>query len=658
MLSASTVAAAGMICAALCAQSAFGAIDLGAGSDQPAAVYDHSSGYTYVVWRAPSNEAIDVCAIAGGGSSCNGGGGPYQLADQQAKAGGSRPLFLGAQVLVMPGGAVVVLGNVDGVSNAVVPSGYANAGVVAWSSPAGGRAFGESGQGIADSGKLLADQQGEMPDEGAAALSATQILAYGNEYPFKSGATDFTLTSPAPAATPLVDYTEAFGNQEAVDSGQLATEEYPVKSGKDLVVTAGTDLNQPTGCPAGSEMGTGYGVADGTPAELQKKAAWSESYFKPIACVAKEAVLTGGSSGQAPIGVVEAEGAGLNGSGEDGVYWRAFSPTAGAFGAPVLISNETSLTLLGADDLSASEDPVGDLYAMWLDDRGFELSYSTNQGASWAAPVVAASEVGDPVVIGIDEGSFQIAFTAKEQEYLEPLDYKQLYEAQNKPAEKPSASSTPPPAATTISTVQFGGGITGGSMTVPQGTAVGDQAHIAGTNAKTAGGTVTYTLYKDSKCTLVATAGSVASVVNGVAGASALVIPGPGTYYWQVSYSGDGANAASTSTCGSEVLVVALQANTLGLPSSKQCLSKRAFLVHPRAPRGVKLVSIEVQINGRFVKRGKLSHHATTVSLVGLPKGTFTVSLISRSSRGKLYEELRTYHTCVPKPKHKHHKRH
>jgi len=129
---------------------------------------------------------------------------------------------------------------------------------------------------------------------------------------------------------------------------------------------------------------------------------------------------------------------------------------------------------------------------------------------------------------------------------------------------------------------------------------------------------------------------------------SAAVKPTAGTYYWKATYSGDAANVGSASACGSEVLVVALNATTLGLPSSKICLSKRHFLVHPRAPKGVKLVSIEVQINGKFVKKAKLSKHATTVSLVGLPKGTFKVALITTSSKGKIYEEARTFHTCVP----------
>jgi hypothetical protein len=211
-------------------------------------------------------------------------------------------------------------------------------------------------------------------------------------------------------------------------------------------------------------------------------------------------------------------------------------------------------------------------------------------------------------------------------------------------------------APTSTTTVQTGGGISGASLTVPVGTTVSDQAHITGVFAASAGGTATYALYKDSKCTVAAApASSVTSVAGGAAGASSAVKPAAGTYYWKVTYSGDAANEGSTSACGSEILIVALKATTLGLPSGKQCLSRRKFVVHPRAPKGVKLVSVEVQINGKFVKKGKLSAHATTVSLIGLPKGAFKVALISVSSKGQVYEEVRTFHTCVP-GKHKHKK--
>ncbi len=202
-------------------------------------------------------------------------------------------------------------------------------------------------------------------------------------------------------------------------------------------------------------------------------------------------------------------------------------------------------------------------------------------------------------------------------------------------------------APTSTTTVQSGSGISGASLTVPQGASVTDQAHIAGALAANATGTVTYALYKNNKCTVAAAAASTKSVVKGLGGASSAVKPKAGTYYWKATYSGDAADVGSTSACGSEVLVVALQDSNIGLPSAKICLSRRRFAVHPRAPKGVRLVSVEIQINGKTVKTGRLSKDRTTVSLVGLPKGTFKVSLITRSSTGKLYEDIRTFHTCV-----------
>ena len=202
-------------------------------------------------------------------------------------------------------------------------------------------------------------------------------------------------------------------------------------------------------------------------------------------------------------------------------------------------------------------------------------------------------------------------------------------------------------APTTTTTAQSAGGVSGSSLTVPRGTSVADHAHIAGSLAPSATGTVTYVLYKDSKCTVPAAAGSSVSVAAGAAGPSAAIKPGVGTYYWKATYSGDGANAGSASACGSEVLVVALKAN-VGLPSTKICLSRRKFIAHPRAPKGVKLVSVQVFINGVLKSHGKLNHHHTTINLIGLPKGTFKVAMVVKSSTGKLYEDVRTYHTCVP----------
>jgi hypothetical protein len=207
-------------------------------------------------------------------------------------------------------------------------------------------------------------------------------------------------------------------------------------------------------------------------------------------------------------------------------------------------------------------------------------------------------------------------------------------------------------APTTTTTIQSGGGVIGASIPILKGSAVTDTAHIAGAQAASATGTVTYTLYKESKCkTAVAT--NTATVTGGVAGPSVAVAPGVGTYYWVASYSGGGLNAPSASACGSEQMIVSVKAN-LGLPSGKKCFSKRAFAIHPHFPKGAKIVSYQEFINGKLVKQGKLNKNATTVSLIGLSKGAYKVELVTFTANGTSYEDTRTFHTCVRK--HKHHK--
>ena len=208
-------------------------------------------------------------------------------------------------------------------------------------------------------------------------------------------------------------------------------------------------------------------------------------------------------------------------------------------------------------------------------------------------------------------------------------------------------------AETKTTTTQSAGGVTGASLTVPTGTPITDTARISGSLAASSTGTVVYQLFKDSKCTIAAASPSTGVVVKGVAGPSLPVKPAVGRYYWRAGYSGDSLNAPSLSACGSEVLVVATKAN-LGLPSTKVCLSKRKFIAHPRAPQGTKLVSVQLYINGVLKGSSRLTARHTTINLIGLPKGTFKVAMVVTSSKGKKYEDVRTFHTCVPK-KHKHH---
>lgn len=332
---------------------------------------------------------------------------------------------------------------------------------------------------------------------------------------------------------------------------------------------------------------------------------------------------------------------------------RKYNESANTFEAPVAVGTVPA----GVAELftpgNIFESASGTLYVTQMFPSGsgatvLRLWESTDDGASWHGErevAVVGEDYDDlpPRLAATESGSGWVTF--KDAEGLQIADLTSV------PAAQPITNTGPPaitPTATALTTAQAGGGVSGASITVPQGTAVSDLAHISGTNAAKATGTVTYNVWKNSTCTVTGGAGSVASVSGGAVGASSAVKLAPGTYYWTASYSGDTYNSPSVSKCGSEILVVAVNETHLGLPSSNQCLSKRAFLVHPRAPKGVKLVSVEVLINGKLVKKGKLSDHATSVSLVGLPKGTFKVALITTSSKGKTYEEVRTFHTCVP----------
>jgi hypothetical protein len=339
---------------------------------------------------------------------------------------------------------------------------------------------------------------------------------------------------------------------------------------------------------------------------------------------------------------------------------RRWSETSKTFGAPTLVATITPGVFSLFNGGGLYENPeTGALYvAAPIAGSGSTVMHlweSTDGGASFhghrEVAVINGGYNGPPRLAVAADGQGWITFT--DEGGAEVADLNPLTTTTTTTTQGAAAPAPPPPTPTALTTTESGAGFLSASVTVPQGAAVVDQGHLSGTHAATATGTVTYNLYKDRKCTVAAAPGSVATVVGGVPGASAAVRPKPGTYYWAASYSGDAANSGSSSSCGSEVLVVAVQDSNLGLPSTKVCLSKRKFTVHPRAPRGVKLVSVEIFINGRLVKKGSLSNRQTTVSLIGLPKGTFRVALITKSSKGQTYEDVRTFHTCVPKKRKK-----
>ena len=85
-------------------------------------------------------------------------------------------------------------------------------------------------------------------------------------------------------------------------------------------------------------------------------------------------------------------------------------------------------TVDGPGDVSLGADSAGGMYASWYDARGFVLSYSSDGGSSWTAPVAVSLPDGaqSPVVGGVGSGSGELAYSAGSEEYLSPFSQAQL----------------------------------------------------------------------------------------------------------------------------------------------------------------------------------------------------------------------------------------
>jgi len=86
-----------------------------------------------------------------------------------------------------------------------------------------------------------------------------------------------------------------------------------------------------------------------------------------------------------------------------------------------------------------------------------------------------------------------------------------------------------------------------------------------------------------------------------------------------------------------------------GLPSTKKCISKRAFKIRIRERRGRKYESALVFVNGKRVIARKGKRVTAVVNLRGLPKGKFTVKITVITTRGEIISGTRKYHTCTKK---------
>jgi hypothetical protein len=98
------------------------------------------------------------------------------------------------------------------------------------------------------------------------------------------------------------------------------------------------------------------------------------------------------------------------------------------------------------------------------------------------------------------------------------------------------------------------------------------------------------------------------------------------------------------------IRLAALKAkDVLSLPSSRRCVSRRAFRIRLRTPKGARITGVVVKVNTKRVKTVRGRRITAPVNLRGLPKGRFTVSIQITLADGRKVTGTRRYRTCTPK---------
>jgi hypothetical protein len=159
--------------------------------------------------------------------------------------------------------------------------------------------------------------------------------------------------------------------------------------------------------------------------------------------------------------------------------------------------------------------------------------------------------------------------------------------------------------------------------------------------------------FEKASCALNPTLGAAAwRVIEGSGGTRYLrvCLSNPGTA--QPTIAANGTSADTSYGCVSSAPAQAGTASfsLVSLPSTKKCLSLRRFQIHIRDPRNDAFKSISITLKGhkiRATRHGK--YFIATVSLKGLPRGTFTIKISGTTVLGNRLAGSRTYHTCIKK---------
>ncbi len=194
----------------------------------------------------------------------------------------------------------------------------------------------------------------------------------------------------------------------------------------------------------------------------------------------------------------------------------------------------------------------------------------------------------------------------------------------------------------TLHTTLSGGGVSASPLAVTTGTPVHDSATLSGGGSEYSGGTLTYSVYSSSSCSVPSLVHRATLVANGdTVGSSPSYVLKSGVYYWKADYSGNYYAAAVYGGCHSEVLTVGKR-SVMGLAAPRACAKTGHCRLRLHDPRGVRLTKLEVFVNGRLVRTLRIGTHGVKYELSRLRRGTDYVTLLGIGKNHRFYAQSET----------------
>lgn len=104
-------------------------------------------------------------------------------------------------------------------------------------------------------------------------------------------------------------------------------------------------------------------------------------------------------------------------------------------------------------------------------------------------------------------------------------------------------------------------------------------------------------------------------------------------------------NTVTTNTTTTVTVPTVNGAAAITLP--KSCVSRRTITFHLAAPAGKIFKKVTAKLGKKTFKTLKGKNIKSTVSLKGLPRGRFTLTIVGTLTNGKTIKQTRKYVTCV-----------